>query len=87
MRSDGTGDRSLALFFLGILAFTPPLLMIFDVAVLWWGIPALYLYVFVAWAGLILLMGLSAARGGDRPARQPPPLPRGTDAGSSPGAP
>lgn len=63
MRHDSTGDRSLALFLLGLAAFTPPLLVVFNVERLWFGMPLLYLYVFVAWAGLIVLMGISAARG------------------------
>jgi hypothetical protein len=71
MRDDGTGERSLALFLLGLAAFTPPLLKIFSIDAAWLGVPVLYLYVFVAWAGLILLMGVSAARGGERP----PPAP------------
>lgn len=66
MRRDATGERSLALFLLGLAAFTPPLLTVFSVAVLWLGVPLLYLYVFAAWGGLILLMGLSASRGGKR---------------------
>ena len=64
MRRDATGERSLGLFLLGLAAFAPPLLTVFSVGVLWFGIPLLYLYVFVAWGGLILLMGLAASRGG-----------------------
>lgn len=75
MRPHSTGDRSLALFLLGLAAFTPPLLMVFNVELLWFGIPALYLYVFLAWAGLIVLMGISAARGGAHPRRTAPPAP------------
>ena len=71
MRDDGTGERSLALFLLGLAVFTPPLLKIFAIDAFWLGVPVLYLYVFVAWAGLIFLMGVSAARGGVRP----PPVP------------
>jgi hypothetical protein len=71
MRDDGTGERSLALFLLGLAAFTPPLLKIFSTDAVWLGAPVLYLYVFGAWAGLIALMGVSAARGGERP----PPTP------------
>jgi hypothetical protein len=78
MRDDGTGERSLALFLLGLAAFTPPLLKIFSTDAAWLGVPVLYLYVFVAWAGLIVLMGISAARGGERP----PPTP----AAPTPGA-
>ena len=75
--TDNTGDRSLALFLLGLVAFTPPLLAVFSVESTWLGVPVLYLYVFGAWAGLIILMGLSAARGREPPARpsSPPPEP------------
>lgn len=77
MRDDGTGDRSLALFLLGLVAFTPPLLVVVSVAALWQGIPVLYLYVFGAWAALIVLMGVSAARGGERPPQPPSAPPTG----------
>lgn len=70
MRRDATAERSLALFILGLVAFTPPLLKVFSVAALWLGIPLLYLYVFVAWGGLILLMGLSTRRGDRRETEQ-----------------
>ena len=73
MRRDATGERSLGLFLLGLAAFAPPLLTVFSVGVLWFGIPLLYLYVFVAWGGLILLMGLAASRAG--PGGPPPPPP------------
>ena len=78
MRRDATGERSLGLFLLGLAAFAPPLLTVFSVGVLWFGIPLLYLYVFVAWGGLILLMGLAASRGGGR---APAPPPRGPGGG------
>lgn len=72
IRPDSAAERSLALFLLGLAAFTPPLLAVFSVEGIWLGVPVLYLYVFTAWAVLILLMGLSAAQSGDRP---PPPAP------------
>jgi hypothetical protein len=72
-RPDSTAERSLALFLLGLALFTPPLLTVFSRDGTGFGIPALYLYVFAAWALLILLMGLSAARGGDRPRPTQPP--------------
>lgn len=72
MRTRSTGERTLALFFLGLVAFTPPVLTIFSVAEDWFGIPALFLYLMVAWAGLILLMGLSAA-GGEESGHTPQP--------------
>lgn len=75
-RSDSTGERSLALFLLGVIAFTPPILTIFSSEGSWLGIPMLYLYIFGAWAALILLMGLSAMSGSDRAT---PPMPPPAD--------
>ena len=71
-RPDNTAERSLALFLLGLAVFTPPLLAVFSVEGTWLGVPVLYLYVFAAWAVLILLMGLSAAQSGEHPPRPTP---------------
>ncbi len=51
------GQRLLALFFVGCLFFNYPLLLIFSREGLIFGIPILYVYVFVSWAALI---GLTA---------------------------
>lgn len=48
-------ERSLALFLLGLVAFTPPLMMVFDHAGTLFGLPALYVYLFAVWATLIAL--------------------------------
>jgi hypothetical protein len=68
------GDRLIALFLLGVLLLMPPMLAIFNVERLVFGIPLLYLYLFVAW---ILLVGLVALvlrpRRSDDPGAQPPP--------------
>ena len=84
MRRDATGERSLGLFLLGLAAFAPPLLTVFSVGVLWFGIPLLYLYVFVAWGGLILLMGLAASRGRGGGPPPPPPAAPGRAGGRRP---
>lgn len=55
MRNGATGDRLVAVFLLGLLLLTPPLMAIFNVDRLLFGIPLLYLYLFGAW---ILLVGL-----------------------------
>jgi hypothetical protein len=55
MHSGGTGDRLIAVFLLGVLLLTPPMMAIFNVGQLVFGIPLLYLYLFGAW---ILLVGL-----------------------------
>ena len=48
------------IFFVMLLSFNFPVLAIFNKAALRWGIPVLYLYVFVIWAAsiaaLVLLM-------------------------------
>jgi hypothetical protein len=68
------GERAVALFVLGLLAFSPPLLAIFSHAGFVLGVPVLYFYLFCVWAGLILLIGLNSYptgadgfRGGLRP--------------------
>ena len=54
-----TTERLLALFLLGIVAFTPPFLGIFNTPRLILGIPILYLYLFGMWALLIALVALT----------------------------
>ncbi|MFH1983650.1 MAG: hypothetical protein ABIL58_17545 [Pseudomonadota bacterium] len=50
--------RLIGLFILGCLLFNYPILSIFDRAVLIGGIPLLYLYLFTAWAVVIMLIAL-----------------------------
>ena len=64
--SDSKGERSIALFLLGILLFNPPLLSIFGVDVAFGGIPLLYIYLFLAWAVFIVLIGLISEVGQER---------------------
>jgi hypothetical protein len=54
--------RLVALFLLGWLLFNYPLLALFGRLGDLGGIPALYLYLFIAWAALILLVALAAER-------------------------
>lgn len=56
IRATLTGQRLVALFLLGWVAMNYPVLAIFDIHEWVAGIPVLYLYVFGAWAGLIVLM-------------------------------
>ena len=58
-----TRERLTALFFLGVLMLVPPLLVIFNTPTRILGVPALYLYLFVAWALLIALLALAIERG------------------------
>lgn len=58
-----TGKRTprlIALFFLGVVLLNYPLLSLFNQPRLVWGIPLLYGYVFLVWALLIILVGLTA---------------------------
>ena len=61
---NGDGERLGAVFLLGLILFSPLLVQIFDggadVAV--FGIPLLYLYLFVGWAVLIGLMAVVTER-------------------------
>ena len=59
-RPEARGERSLGLFALGLLIFNPPVLSIFSVEIEVFGLPLLYLYLFVAWALLIGLLALNA---------------------------
>lgn len=59
------GQRLLALFMLGWLLFNYPLLALFDGATDWLGLPALWVYLFVAWALLIAVTGWVAEQGRD----------------------
>jgi hypothetical protein len=51
-----TGQRLIALFITGCLVLNYPLLSLFSHNGMVGGIPLLYLYVFLCWAGLIVLL-------------------------------
>lgn len=57
-----TGERLSALFLLGLVLLLPPLIGVFDKPVLVASIPLLYLYLFAAWGGLIVLTALAVGR-------------------------
>ena len=60
-------QRFVAICMIGLLLFNYPLLALFNVPGTLFGVPVLYVYVFVAWAVLIALMGFVAeARGRER---------------------
>jgi hypothetical protein len=72
------GEWSVVLFVVALLAFNPPVLSIFSVPELIFGIPTLYLYIFVAWGGVIALLalnvpGLMAGAEAPPPPREIPP--------------
>ena len=77
-----TSERLVSLFLLGLLLFNPPLLSIFDSPETVIGIPILYIYLFTAWAVLVLLMALTieSATAGDEE-RDLGGAPPGTDDG------
>ncbi|WP_280151141.1 hypothetical protein [Piscinibacter sp. XHJ-5] len=55
-------QRLVAVFVLGCLLFSFPLLSLFDTAGTVFGIPALYAYLFGVWLGLIVLVILVVER-------------------------
>ena len=61
-----TGQRLVAVFFLGVLLLNYPLLALFGSAEPVAGIPLLFLYVFVGWAGIIALLALAIERTRDK---------------------
>jgi hypothetical protein len=55
-------QRFVALCMLGMLLFNFPILALFNVPGTFFGVPALYAYIFMAWAALIALMASVAER-------------------------
>ncbi len=74
-----SAEWSVVLFIVALLAFNPPVLSIFSVPELIFGIPILYLYIFLAWAAAIVLLALNVSglteREGARPLHIPGPVP------------
>ncbi len=68
--NDRRRARLVVLALLGALALNYPLLSLFAGGGLLGGIPVLYVYIFVAWAAVIVAMALAVRRAGgdeDRP--------------------
>ena len=55
-------QRLLVLFIFGTIALNYPLLALFSKTVLWFGIPLLYLYLFVLWLVFIIFIAFVAER-------------------------
>jgi hypothetical protein len=55
-------DRSFALTVLTFVLLTPPIVTIFNVPVLVFGVPLLHLYCFAVWLGAIVVGARLAAR-------------------------
>ena len=63
MRRDiGTPARVIAVFLAGCLAFSYPLLALFNLRDTLLGVPLLYAYVFGAWAALIALIARAVSK-------------------------
>ena len=64
MRDPDIDQQKLAaMFLLGLVLFNYPILSLFNKAANLLGIPVLYIYVFVAWAGVIGLVAWIVERG------------------------
>jgi hypothetical protein len=61
---ESKGPRFVALCMLGILLFNYPILTLFNVPGALFGVPVLYVYLFIAWAALIAMMAYLAESGG-----------------------
>ncbi len=74
-----SGEWSVVLFIVALLAFNPPVLSIFSVPELIFGIPVLYLYIFLAWGAVIALLAFNVSGltepEGSQPLRIPGPVP------------
>jgi hypothetical protein len=57
------GQRFIALCMLGMVLFNFPVLALFNVVGTVLGVPALYAYLFAAWAAMIAVMALLAESG------------------------
>jgi hypothetical protein len=62
--SESKGPRLAALCMLGMVLFNFPVLALFNVPATIFGVPLLYAYIFLAWAGLIGMMALVAESDG-----------------------
>ena len=60
MNDESKGQRFVALCMLGMVLFNYPILALFNVPLGFLGVPALYAYIFIAWAALIALMAFAA---------------------------
>jgi hypothetical protein len=56
LRAPLTGQRLVAIFLIGCVLFNYPLLYLFNAPTAVFGVPLLYVYVFLAWLLLIALM-------------------------------
>jgi hypothetical protein len=64
--SERSNERLLALVLIGTVALNYPFLSLFSNASMLFGIPVLYLYLFLVWSGFIYLTALIVARKGKK---------------------
>ena len=57
-----TAERLVGLVFLTALLFNPPILTLFSIDSSIFGLPVMFLYVFVSWGAVIAMTGLGARR-------------------------
>lgn len=55
-KTGDSGEKCAALFLLGIVLIFPPVLSIFNVDTLVFGVPLLFIYFIAAWGALIALL-------------------------------
>ena len=60
---ESKGQRFVALCLLGTLLFNYPILALFNASGMVFGVPLLYVYMFIAWAALIAIMAWLAESG------------------------
>ena len=65
--TDRLTQRLVAVAVLGFLLFAPPLLSLFDLSGLVFGVPIIVAYLFAAWALIIGLVAVLIARSGRTP--------------------
>jgi hypothetical protein len=65
-------DRLIGLFIFGLALLNPPILLLFGRGYLLFGVPLLYLYLFLVWGALIAAVAAIAERHRQR-RRQPAP--------------
>lgn len=59
VRQSSVTARLVGVFLLGAFLFLPPLLRVFNAGGFLAGFPLLYVYLFLAWAGLVAVMALA----------------------------
>ncbi len=71
MLSNGSKyGRFIGIFILGCILFCYPILSIFNKKSVLFGIPVLIVYIFAAWAGLLLMIHLASRTSAGPPARE-----------------